>query len=284
MSYVYILVRREVRAGRIVKPLFCSACDKVRAVFAHHDDYAKPLEVRWLCKPCHRQWHVENGPGLNYELADIRPRGTKEPLCRYATSRAASSIDFHRQAVFGQMLAEGKTLADIGREYGLSRERVRQIAGSPFRYRDPRAKQMQRVLEMKNDEIVSLRAQGFSVASIGKRLGIPVYYFSRLNVQLPERKHIPKHGTINEYRRGCRCAECRKENCNRTKKAQDKRRAKRICVACGNANDSDKNKSYCKSCVRAHGIKYNHTSGLSRSEAMKAAWVTRRARRAKERP
>ena len=29
-------------------------------VQAHHDDYSKPLEVRWLCQPCHHNWHRYN--------------------------------------------------------------------------------------------------------------------------------------------------------------------------------------------------------------------------------
>jgi len=24
---------------------------------AHHDDYSKPLEIRWLCFEYHREWH-----------------------------------------------------------------------------------------------------------------------------------------------------------------------------------------------------------------------------------
>ena len=33
-----------------------------RKVVAHHDDYNKPLEVRWLCRLHHAEWHKENVP------------------------------------------------------------------------------------------------------------------------------------------------------------------------------------------------------------------------------
>lgn len=29
-------------------------------VQAHHDDYNHPLTVRWLCQPCHYEWHKHN--------------------------------------------------------------------------------------------------------------------------------------------------------------------------------------------------------------------------------
>ena len=59
------VVTAEIRARRIVNPGVCSACDAEVKVAAHHDDYAKPLVVRWLCYPCHAGWHTANGPGAN---------------------------------------------------------------------------------------------------------------------------------------------------------------------------------------------------------------------------
>jgi ribosomal protein S27AE len=35
----------------------CEACGAPKAA-AHHDDYSKPLEVRWLCRPCHDTHHA----------------------------------------------------------------------------------------------------------------------------------------------------------------------------------------------------------------------------------
>jgi len=47
-------VRKAIREGRlIVQP--CEVCGRKDAVQAHHEDYSKPLAVRWLCPLHHRQ-------------------------------------------------------------------------------------------------------------------------------------------------------------------------------------------------------------------------------------
>jgi len=43
------------RAGRLIR-LACEVCGEPKTE-AHHDDYSKPLEVRWLCRPHHIEHH-----------------------------------------------------------------------------------------------------------------------------------------------------------------------------------------------------------------------------------
>ena len=58
-------VNNAVRAGILI-PMPCECCgSKGLKTHAHHDDYRKPLDVRWLCPVCHKAWHTKNGDGLN---------------------------------------------------------------------------------------------------------------------------------------------------------------------------------------------------------------------------
>lgn len=53
------------RSGRMERPDSCEECFGTGKIEAHHNDYALPLDVRWLCRSCHKAWHTENGQGLN---------------------------------------------------------------------------------------------------------------------------------------------------------------------------------------------------------------------------
>lgn len=50
-------VRNAIRDGILAKPEGCSKCGEVGYVEAHHPDYSKPLEVKWLCLICHMDEH-----------------------------------------------------------------------------------------------------------------------------------------------------------------------------------------------------------------------------------
>ena len=60
------IVNNAVRSGKLVKPDRCEDCgNKPKVLHGHHDDYAFPLVVRWLCPACHNKWHAKNGEGKN---------------------------------------------------------------------------------------------------------------------------------------------------------------------------------------------------------------------------
>ncbi len=53
-------VGRAIASGRLVRPAACEKCRKLgRPLQAHHHDYSKPLDVTWLCIPCHQSVHLD---------------------------------------------------------------------------------------------------------------------------------------------------------------------------------------------------------------------------------
>ena len=58
------IVSNAIRDKKLFR-MPCEVCGIIEGVHAHHDDYAKPLNIRWLCSFHHRQWHKCNGEALN---------------------------------------------------------------------------------------------------------------------------------------------------------------------------------------------------------------------------
>jgi hypothetical protein len=56
-SVAHSAVAKAIRKGFLVR-MPCIKCGKEKSE-AHHEDYDKPLEVMWLCTPCHKQRHKE---------------------------------------------------------------------------------------------------------------------------------------------------------------------------------------------------------------------------------
>lgn len=48
------IARRDGRPA----PMFCEDCGVRPPIDRHHDDYTKPLEIKWLCRQCHMKWHA----------------------------------------------------------------------------------------------------------------------------------------------------------------------------------------------------------------------------------
>jgi hypothetical protein len=53
------LVNKALVRGKLKRPDKCQQCGKRCKPHAHHEDYEKPLEVIWLCPPCHKIHHEE---------------------------------------------------------------------------------------------------------------------------------------------------------------------------------------------------------------------------------
>lgn len=51
-----VALNNAVRSGKVVKQP-CEVC-RATKVHGHHDDYTKPLEVRWLCPLHHAEVRV----------------------------------------------------------------------------------------------------------------------------------------------------------------------------------------------------------------------------------
>lgn len=56
-SKCHSAVARAIKSGELTR-LPCSKCGDVKSL-AHHENYDEPLNVVWLCQPCHKQRHKE---------------------------------------------------------------------------------------------------------------------------------------------------------------------------------------------------------------------------------
>ena len=50
----WTLVWKAVKEGRLIKQPCACGYEEVQG---HHEDYSKPLNVVWMCVPCHRKYH-----------------------------------------------------------------------------------------------------------------------------------------------------------------------------------------------------------------------------------
>ena len=76
-------VQKALQSHRLLKPSICSMCrQQSTRIEGHHSDYSKPLDVSWLCPPCHAQIHPHQC--VNKDLLDIH----RCRFCNKAISRA----------------------------------------------------------------------------------------------------------------------------------------------------------------------------------------------------
>lgn len=61
-------VSNAIRDGKLKRNSACEACGIECRTEAHHHDYSKPLDVHWLCKACHVEWHKHFKPSYPEDL------------------------------------------------------------------------------------------------------------------------------------------------------------------------------------------------------------------------
>jgi hypothetical protein len=58
----HIVVNNAIRDKKLIAQKNCSVCNSTTKIEGHHDDYTKPMDLRWLCEKCHKEWHKHNEP------------------------------------------------------------------------------------------------------------------------------------------------------------------------------------------------------------------------------
>jgi hypothetical protein len=90
----------------------CEVCGA--AAEAHHDDYSRPLDVRWLCRKHHRQWHVGNASGVKWAAFTLRlPKELEDRLDARCAETGIPKIVFVRRALERE-LAERSSDGRVG--------------------------------------------------------------------------------------------------------------------------------------------------------------------------
>lgn len=57
----YRVLELAIHKGEIIKPEYCEVCGDDGLIVGHHEDYSKPLNVKWLCLNCHNEIHKVGG-------------------------------------------------------------------------------------------------------------------------------------------------------------------------------------------------------------------------------
>jgi ribosomal protein S27AE len=54
----HMAVSYAIKKGILRRPARCPGCKQLTKVQAHHDDYSKPMIVKWFCAKCHKAEHL----------------------------------------------------------------------------------------------------------------------------------------------------------------------------------------------------------------------------------
>jgi hypothetical protein len=145
-----VLVDAAILRGEIV-PQPCIVCGKTpgeRRIHAHHDDYSKPYDVTWLCGTHHKARHKKlraiygDGPlpgedwrppdmietgGLMFGIPDAARQDTPLRDDVLQLGRLLDRLAPRQGQIIRERFLTERTLKEVGMEFHITRERVRQI-------------------------------------------------------------------------------------------------------------------------------------------------------------
>lgn len=110
-------VRRALKAGTLVRPPACQKCGTTGRVVAHHPDYFKPLDVEWLCVPCHRV-----APHKDPEADD-----SAQAVQFRRSARGHTRLSSEQRKAVAEAVRSGRAQADVAGEFGVSQATVSSI-------------------------------------------------------------------------------------------------------------------------------------------------------------
>ena len=80
VARAYGAVAYAIRTGNLITPSICSCCPATnKRLHAHHEDYNKPLEVVWVCPPCHGEWRM-TGTRPAHDKPNIKTKKATRPF------------------------------------------------------------------------------------------------------------------------------------------------------------------------------------------------------------
>ena len=106
------LTTMGLSCGKIKRPKKCKKCGKQKKLDAHHPNYTKPRQIRWLCRTCHIALHQARRKQLGITI-NMPPRRDLSPA-------------FHARVK--RMMASGKySQVQLGRRLGVHNATISRI-------------------------------------------------------------------------------------------------------------------------------------------------------------
>lgn len=143
--------------------------------------------------------------------------------------RGPKPQNVERNAEIARRVAAGESLQAVGDSYGITRERVRQLAN-----RAGVTARATKIEAKKRFDIFSkLAKEGLTRSEIAERSGYPYdtvcEYIRRFGIETaPFVLKKDTHGTVQCYQNGCKCDPCKKANRERHEKWKNSRQEDRI--------------------------------------------------------